>query len=78
VTTSDGTQLQAMRGNPGACPTTLDPEGTLTYSQIDQTTWTFEGVPVGSSCLSFFAISGNGTSSPPTTVEVTHAARPVG
>jgi hypothetical protein len=77
VTTSAGTQLQVMRGEPGACPTALDAERALGASPLDETTWTIENVPAGGSCLSFFALSGAGVPSPPTMIEVTHAVRPM-
>jgi len=78
VTTTAGTQLQAMRGEPGACPATLDMEHLLNMTRLDDTAWTIEQVPPGGSCLAFFTISSAGTPSAPTTIDVTHGVRPGG
>lgn len=60
----------------GACVTVYDPDQyPLGYSSgVGE--WTLFGVPVGRSCLSFFAVASDGRASPVVTREIDHAPRP--
>ena len=70
----DGSYLNAIRSDSGACATSYDTNQAIYGTEESRGSWLFEGVPVGASCLSFFAVTWQGAASAPAAREVVHAA----
>jgi hypothetical protein len=75
ATVDAGSTLWFARGEPGACVATWPTDGSARAAEAESpTTWLLAGVPLGGSCLSFFAVDASGRASTAVTREVAHAS----